>query len=129
VPHSTVVIFFARGQICQLVILPGIFARPFSGGINVCTIDHRQTVSQWKWKRISLSVTNVLLPGIFSCPFSGGIIFCAIDYRQTVSQRKRKCISVSATNNDGNRKVFPFRHPLKLAMETEMCFRFFSHHL
>jgi hypothetical protein len=35
--------FYARGQICPFVLLPGIFARPFSGRIIFCTIDHRQT--------------------------------------------------------------------------------------
>jgi hypothetical protein len=69
------------------------------------------------------------LAGHLAHPFSGGIIFCTIDHRQTVSQQKRKCISVSATNKYGNENVFPFRHPLKLAMETEMCFLFFRHPL
>ncbi len=35
-----------------------IFARPFSGRIIFCTIDHRQTASQQKRKRVSVSATN-----------------------------------------------------------------------
>jgi hypothetical protein len=80
------ILFYARGQICPFVLLPGIFARPFSGGIIFCTIDHRQTVSQWKWK----------------------------------------CFSVSVTNEHGNGNVFPFCHPLKLAMKTKNVFPFLS---
>ncbi len=55
--------------------------------------------------------------------------FFALLTTDRLSHRKWKRVSVSATNEHGNRNVFPFCHPLKLAMKTEMCFCFFCHPL
>ncbi len=62
-------------------------------------------------------------------PFLAGSFFALLTTDRLSSHRKQKCVSISATNEHGIGNVFPFCHPLKLAMETEMCFHFFCHPL